>query len=220
MSPHPQPVLEPEWDPEEPPSALEPGPVSSLRQAGRQGCAPGEVWVGSGPYSPWVPGGRAWGAVQTRCPGHGVRAHGVGPAPLVSRPPRLAMALTRHSGEGSVSLACPRGGQRGPAGRGATGTARRVRRPLREQTPLRWLLRRDTVQAPGRPGSRARRCYCCSVFGTGPSAPLLPPTPHMWEPQACEHFPLSSAETHPEGRGPAKGRSITEGLFSLPRTRR
>lgn len=67
----------------------------------------------------------------------------------------------------------------GPAGRRATGTPRHVTRPLQEQSRLCWPLRRDTVQAPGRPGSHACRCYCCSVFGTGPSAPLFPHPPHV-----------------------------------------
>lgn len=90
----------------------------------------------------------------------------------------------------------------------AAGTLGHVKTPVcQEQTPLRWLLLWDTVQAPAGLAPAPARCYCCSVFGKGlsphPSLPSHPP--HMGATSCVEHFPLSSAEIHPEGQGPAKG---------------
>lgn len=89
----------------------------------------------------------------------------------------------------------------------AAGTRGRVQAPVRqEQAPLCWRLPQDVVQAPG------GRCYCCSVFGKGWSTPSLAShPPHVGATGRAEHFPLSSAETRPEGQGPGKGLVSTKG---------
>lgn len=40
-----------------------------------------------------------------------------------------------------------------------------------EQTSLHWLFPWDTVQAPGRPGSRSGRLLLLFCFGEGPEPP-------------------------------------------------
>lgn len=78
---------------------------------------------------------------------------------------------------------------------------------LPERAPLCWLFQRDTVQAPGRPGSRVRRLLLLFCFWEGPpSAPLPPPT--CGSHNCAEHFPPSSAEIHPKVKDQQKGLSI------------
>ena len=133
-------------------------------------------------------------------PGRGSPARRAGsgarPGSLVSPP------TTAHSGEGMPQRR--RWGK--PAGE-ATETEPRPGAGLPERAPLCWLFQRDTVQAPGRPGSRVRRLLLLFCFWERPpSAPLLPPT--RGSHKCAEHFPPSSAEIHPKVKDQRKGLSI------------